>query len=220
MEQVHAVIGELSGQVPDFQRFPLLIKPSEAEKNYVASKSQTTLTAAQIVSANGAGTLAASAAAAAAAAASAAAARAPLLDESGAPIESQKVYVGGLSPTVTQEHLFALFCPFGQLQKVVVQMDAATGISKGFAFLSFRDPREANLAIQAMANQNLAGRPMKTGWANQVPTHAGVKIVTSQEFPPDGTARTQRAYQVLAQLNLGLPVLALPVPHALSTFPG
>jgi RNA-binding protein 39 len=121
-------------------------------------------------------------------------------------IESQKVYVGSLSPSVSQEHLFALFSPFGQLERVVVQMDLLTGASKGFAFLSFRDPKEANLAIQTMAGQILAGRPMKTGWANQVSSIPGVETVTSGEFPADASERTTRAYQVLAQLTTGAPV--------------
>jgi RNA-binding protein 23/39 len=55
----------------------------------------------------------------------------------------------------------------------------------------------------------LAGRPMKTGWANQVSTSAGVEIVTSDEFPADASVRTQRAYQVLAQLTIGVPVTSI-----------
>lgn len=172
----------LSGQKPDFQGFPILVKQSEAEKNYVASKSQAVVTAADM---------------------GAKVPVPPLLDEEGNPIEAQKVYVGSLSPTVTQEQLFALFSPFGQLEKVLLQMDTATGLSKGFAFLTFRDPKEANLAIQSMAAKVLAGRPIKTGWAKQGATVPGVKVVTSNEFPLDATVRIQNAYLVLAQLTVG-----------------
>jgi RNA-binding protein 39 len=72
----------LSNQVPDFQRFPILVKPSEAEKNHVSSKAQTSLAAWQLrlnVDTT------------------------PLLDEkTGAVIQAQKVYVGSLSPVITQ----------------------------------------------------------------------------------------------------------------------
>lgn len=88
-----------------------------------------------------------------------------------------------------------------------MQMDASTGVSKGFAFLQFRDPKSANLAIQSMNGQTLAGRPMKTGWASQVVP--GANVVTSSEFPGDATARTQQAYQVLAQLTVGVPAATI-----------
>jgi RNA-binding protein 39 len=191
MEDVMKAVA-LSGEAPDFQRFPILVKASEAEKNYVAKEvatggtaSQAALTAMQVGTPVKQG---------------------PMVGPDGKLIESQKVYVGSLSPSVTQEHLFALFSPFGQLERVVVQMDPSTGASKGFAFLSFRDPKEANLAIQTMAGQVLAGRPMKTGWANQISSIPGVETVTSGEFPADASERTTRAYQVLAQLTTGAPV--------------
>lgn len=187
----------LSGQPPNFQRFPILVKASEAEKNHVTAKSQTTLTASQM----GMGATVN--------------VKEPLLDEKGNRIEAQKVYVGGLSPTITSEQLFALFSPFGQLEKVSMQMDSATGASKGFAFLSFRDPKEANLAIQTMANQSLAGKPIKTGWANQVSSVAGVPVVTSDQFPTDAKDRATRAYQVLAQFTLGVDITGQSMPHAM-----
>jgi RNA-binding protein 39 len=78
-------------------------------------------------------------------------------------------------------------------------------MSKGFCFLSFHDPKEANLAIQTMSGQVLAGRPMKTGWAvNQVASIPGAEISTSDEFPLDASMRTTNAYRVLAQLTMGM----------------
>jgi RNA-binding protein 39 len=205
MEDVQKAVA-LSGEAPDFQRFPILVKASEAEKNYVAKEAvsgatagQAPLAALQIGSPVKAG---------------------HMVGPDGKLIESQKVYVGSLSPSVTHEHLFLLFSPFGQLERVVVQMDPSTGASKGFAFLSFRDPKEANLAIQTMSGQVLAGRPMKTGWANQVSSIPGVETVTSGEFPVDASERTNLAYQVLAQLS-GVPVAIaaghVPTPIAAAT---
>ena len=118
---------EASGKTPEFQRFPILVKASEAEKNYgidgmpVVEVPSSSLTKR---------------------------------------VEAQKVYIGSIDRNVTQAQLYAIFSQFGDLEKVVLQVDTATGMSKGFAFLSYKDPKVANLAIQAMSGQVLAGRPL------------------------------------------------------------
>jgi RNA-binding protein 39 len=181
MEHVATAIG-LSGQRPDFQRFPVLIKASEAEKNYVAAPATVPATVPLTLTTTG-----------------------PVLQQDGTYVQSQKVYVGNLDPAVTQEHLFALFSPFGQLEQVALQTQ--NGVSKGFAFLQYTDPKSSNLAIQTLQGQMLAGRPLKTGWASQG-GGSGVQVVTSTEFPADAVARTQKAYGVLAQLASGQAIVA------------
>lgn len=126
---------------------------------------------------------------------------APLFSADGKVVESQKVYVGNLGPEVTEEHVFALFSQFGALDKVSMQTDPVTRTSRGYGFLSFRDPKDAFLAIQVMSGQILAGRQMKTGWASQVSAIQGVEVVESQELPGGATARTERALSVLAQMS-------------------
>ena len=126
-----------SGKTPDFQRFPILIKRTESEKNVVPG----------VISAG----------------------LAPGITPTSAPvqmtvdgrrIEAQKVYVGSIDRCVTQAQLHALFSQFGSLEKVLLQMDMTTGMSRGFAFLSYGDAKDANLAIQTMSGQMLAGRPL------------------------------------------------------------
>jgi RNA-binding protein 39 len=180
IEDVNKAVA-VSGQPPDFQRFPILVKPSEAEKNYVIVASSSIVTASMM-------------------GASAPSSK-PLLSADGKLIEAQKVYIGSLDPSVTDEHIFALFSQFGQLEKVSLQMDPTTKTSRGFAFLSYRHPEEANLAIQTMSNQVLAGRAIKTGWASQTSTIQGVDIVTSDEFPPDAAERARKAMIVLAKMS-------------------
>jgi RNA-binding protein 23/39 len=171
----------VSGIPPDFQRFPILVKESEAERNYVVPLSSSVVTPSML------GTTTTQVIT-------------PFIDKNGKQVESQKVYVGGLDPTVTDEHLLAIFSQFGQLDKVNMQIDPATNISRGYAFLSYRDPKDANLAIQTMAGQVIAGRPMKTGWANQASSIPNVPIVTSDELPDDAGVRVQKAIQVFGQL--------------------
>jgi len=198
VEDVHKAL-QVSGHPPDFQRFPILVKASEAEKNYIIPASSATVTAGMMGSQTQS---------------------APLVGPEGKLLESQKVYVGSLDPSITQEHLFALFSQFGQLQRVSVQMDPSSGISKGYAFLSFRDPKEANLAIQTMSNQVLGGRPIKTGWASQTSSTPGVEVVTSDEFPEDASARAQKAHVVLAQLAIGAGLTASSTANTMSLATG
>lgn len=115
---------KLNSQVPDFQRFPILVKASEAEKNDVGS---------------GGGIVGAKR------------------------VEAQKVYLGSIDRNVTQQQLFAIFSQFGELEKVLLQIDPNTSLSRGFAFLSYKDPKVANLAIQVMSGQVLAGRALPLG---------------------------------------------------------
>ena len=137
LEDVDRACLEASGKTPDFQRFPILVKRTESEKNLVPGAASIAFTPGNTVNTT------------------------PVqLTADGKRIESQKVYVGSIDRCVTQAQLYALFSQFGTLDKVLLQMDMATGISRGFAFLSYGDPKEANLAIQTMSGQMLAGRPL------------------------------------------------------------
>ena len=142
---------QASGQIPDFQRFPILVKRTEAEKNAGGLSMMSMMT---------------NATAAAAGTGLGIQFTPPVssipyqLTPDGKRIEAQKVYIGSIDPCVTQAQLYALFSQFGPLEKVLLQIDVSTGMSRGFAFLSYRDPKDANLAIQTMSGQMLLGRPL------------------------------------------------------------
>jgi len=205
----------VSGQPPDFQRFPILIKASEAEKNYanplVATASPPSAIAVSPSTTSGfvqekptAPFLP------------------PLRDEIGRLIESQKVYVGGLDPSIREDHLYALFSQFGNLQKVQLQYHPNTQICRGYAFLTFHDPKVSHLAIRTMAGKIVTGRPLKTGWANQNQQSAasiasGCIVVTSDQFPHNASELTQKALVVLAQMTgmAAAPMQQLPTPSVL-----
>ena len=132
-----------TGKIPEFQRFPIMIKRSEAEKNLPGSSTSTAVFTPPGASSstNHGG-------------------QPVQLNEDGKRIEAKQVYVGHIDRCVTQAQLYALFSQFGQLDKVILQMDMSTMISKGFGFLTYRDPKDANLAIQTMSGQMLAGKPL------------------------------------------------------------
>lgn len=221
----------VSGQPPDFQRFPILVKASEAEKNYVhpmAAANGNLMTSGPMSSAtavtpnNNGYSNTSSSDQEKQADHSAAPGRTsylpPLRDENGRLIESQKVYVGGLDASVREDHLYALFSPFGNLKKVQLQYHPNTQISRGYAFLTFHDPKVSHLAIRAMAGKIVVGRPLKTGWANQNQQSAasiasGCIMVTSDQFPDNASELTQKALSVLAQMTGATPA-------AVDIFPG
>ena len=150
LEDVDRALGA-TGKTPDFQRFPILVKRAEAEKNALALGDgavtigslsfipPSSVIASALVNHGG---------------------QPVQLSADGMRIEAQKVYVGSIEPCVTQPQLHAVFSQFGTLEKILLQTDASTGMSRGFAFLTYRDPKDANLAIQTMSGQMLAGRPL------------------------------------------------------------
>lgn len=150
LEDVDRALGA-TGKTPDFQRFPILVKRAEAEKNALALGGgavaigslsfipPSSVIASTLVNHGG---------------------QTVQLTADGMRIEAQKVYVGSIEPCVTQPQLHAVFSQFGTLEKILLQTDASTGMSRGFAFLTYRDPKDANLAIQTMSGQMLAGRPL------------------------------------------------------------
>uniref|UniRef100_A0A7S1BFA5 RRM domain-containing protein n=1 Tax=Corethron hystrix TaxID=216773 RepID=A0A7S1BFA5_9STRA len=148
LEDVSAAVA-LSNQVPDFQRFPLLVRESEAEKNHagrvVVPGTEEAAVAALVAIPGVPGTVG----------------RLPSgVVVSSAHLDVQKVYVGSIERAVTPAQLSLIFNQFGTLTNVNLQVDPATGVSRGFAFLSYTCPKVANLAIQTMSGQILAGRAL------------------------------------------------------------
>ena len=70
------------------------------------------------------------------------------------------IYVGNLPWSTTNEDLYTMFGPFGQVVKAQVIMDRDTGRSRGFAFVEMATEEEAQKAIDAMNNQPINGRPL------------------------------------------------------------
>ncbi|XP_074556374.1 uncharacterized protein LOC141812226 [Curcuma longa] len=62
-----------------------------------------------------------------------------------------KVFVGGLAWETPTEELRRHFEPFGDILEAVIISDKATGRSKGYGFVTFRDPEAAQRAV---ADQN------------------------------------------------------------------
>uniref|UniRef100_A0AAV1ULB9 RRM domain-containing protein n=1 Tax=Peronospora matthiolae TaxID=2874970 RepID=A0AAV1ULB9_9STRA len=150
----------LNGQVPDFQVFPIMIKASEAEKNFAAKKdsvmnaattaSSTLLSAdasgaglAGVIAGGGAGGMSASALSAA-----------------------SRIYCGNLHTNITEDDLRIVFQSFGEVLSVTINRDEM-GRSKGFSFIQFSSPQEANFALSKGNGLELAGNYLHLGPVNE-----------------------------------------------------
>jgi hypothetical protein len=70
----------------------------------------------------------------------------------------KKVFVGGLSPDVTEEAFRAYFDKFGEITDAVVMMDRTTGRSRGFGFVTYAE--EAAMKKVLSQQHDMEGRPM------------------------------------------------------------
>lgn len=77
------------------------------------------------------------------------------------------VFVGDLSPEVTDEVLSKAFAAFGSLSDARVMWDMNSGKSRGYGFLAFRDKTDAEQAIATMNGEWLGSRAIRVNWANQ-----------------------------------------------------
>ncbi|CZT23590.1 related to glycine-rich RNA-binding protein [Ramularia collo-cygni] len=83
---------------------------------------------------------------------------------------SQKVYVGNLAWTTTDDSLREAFSQFGQVLDTIVMRDRETGRSRGFGFVTYGSAAEANAAIEGLNERELEGRRVKLSLANARPS--------------------------------------------------
>jgi len=76
-----------------------------------------------------------------------------------------KLYVGNLPKQINEAQFTDLLTPFGKAEKVGIAKDKATGESRGFGFVEFADPAEANAAIAALNGKVVEGQALKVNEA-------------------------------------------------------
>ena len=80
-----------------------------------------------------------------------------------------KIYVGNLSPTITEEDLKQAFAAFGQVTSVSIINDKFTGVSRGFGFVEMPGKAESAAAIKGLNYQELKGQTLKVNEARPSP---------------------------------------------------
>jgi cold-inducible RNA-binding protein len=78
-----------------------------------------------------------------------------------------KLFVGNLSYSTGDAELRAAFEPHGRVVAAEVVMDRLTGQSRGFGFVEFGTPEEANGAVGVMHESVLDGRNIQVNAARE-----------------------------------------------------
>ncbi len=81
-------------------------------------------------------------------------------------MQQNKLFVGNLAFSSSEQDLEAVFGQFGELQEVKIIMDRETGRSRGFGFVSFVDASDAEAALAANG-QNVGGRDLRVNFATE-----------------------------------------------------
>jgi RNA recognition motif-containing protein len=84
----------------------------------------------------------------------------------------KKLYVGGLSYSVTDEQLRNLFAAHGTVEAASVVRDRSSDTSRGFGFVEMRTQEEAEKAIAALNATEFEGRSLNVNLAKPREDHA------------------------------------------------
>lgn len=80
---------------------------------------------------------------------------------------SNKLFVGSLSWNTDDHGLQAAFERFGEITDAKVITDRDSGRSRGFGFVTFADPRDAQKAVAEMNGAELDGRTLNVDIAQE-----------------------------------------------------
>lgn len=95
-----------------------------------------------------------------------------------------RLFVGNLSYRTMENDLQDFFAQAGAVTAVNIMYDKFTGRSRGFAFVEYASPDEANKAVELFHGQEFQGRPLTVNVARP-----------REERPSAGTDARQSAQQ-------------------------
>jgi len=79
--------------------------------------------------------------------------------------EVAEIFVGNLDWNTTEDDLSAHFKKFGQIVKINMPIDRESGRPRGFGFIGFNDPLEADKAVKEADNTEFMGRQLKVNFS-------------------------------------------------------
>jgi len=88
---------------------------------------------------------------------------------------SNKIYIGNLPFSSTEDELRSLFSQHGAVDSVNVIMDRDTGRARGFAFVEMSEAGDAAKAIKDLDGSELGGRNLRVNEAEDKPRGGGFR---------------------------------------------
>jgi RNA recognition motif-containing protein len=88
-------------------------------------------------------------------------------------MSNNKLYVGGLPFSVTDDKLQEIFTPHGTVESARVITDRMSGRSRGFGFVEMSSQSEAEEAIQKLNASDLEGRSLTVNVAKPQQPRSG-----------------------------------------------
>ncbi len=79
---------------------------------------------------------------------------------------SQKLFVGGLPWSLSEDELRQAFEPFGEVAEAKIIYDRDTGRSRGFGFVTMGDEKGGREAREALDGSYLGGRTIRVDQAS------------------------------------------------------
>ncbi|KAI4381888.1 hypothetical protein MLD38_007912 [Melastoma candidum] len=111
----------------------------------------------------------------------------PDAEGEGGPGKRGSLYVGDLSPEVTESDLLATFGEMGKVASVRVCSDALTGKSLCYAYVNFFSPSHASKALACLNHSPLKDKPMRIMWSQRNPAtrKAGIANLFVKNLHPN-----------------------------------
>lgn len=82
-------------------------------------------------------------------------------------MEKNKLYVGNMSYSTSEEELREAFAAYGEVSSVNIVLDRITGKSRGFGFVEMSTPEAAQEAIKGLNDQDFGGRKLTIDFARE-----------------------------------------------------
>ncbi|HTV60939.1 MAG TPA: RNA-binding protein [Verrucomicrobiae bacterium] len=101
-----------------------------------------------------------------------------------------RLFVGNLSYQTGENDLQDYFAQAGAVKSVNLMMDRVTGKSRGFAFVEYATPEEAQKAIEQFHNKDFQGRAITVNVAR--PREERAPRGDRPDFRPGGGERRER----------------------------
>jgi RNA recognition motif-containing protein len=80
---------------------------------------------------------------------------------------STRLYVGNLAYSTMEHSLRDAFAEYGEVVSATVIVDRMSGRSRGFGFVEFSNPQQAQAAVEALNGAMVDGRPIVVNVARE-----------------------------------------------------